>query len=222
MIINSKLTNEQLLTAIYKAAKEYEKLLGKNFLIIGKNRRTDYFWFECFFEKKNFMHLLGIKSKTMSASAFFDKCVSHNNGEEVELTLSDCSPSRNHSRTTINEKSSCCAEMLKIQEARYMNIGKKDKVSQFVDFSYAYGSNATLGFKKIFGNCCFPITLIPKGIDNFMTKKYKIIFIFEKNCSDELYENLFMEVKKGIIEEHCKFFPDELIAKINISAVTKK
>lgn len=214
MFINSRLTNEQLLTAIYEAAEEYEKLLGKDFLIIGKNRNTEYFWFECFFEKKNFMHLLGIKSKTMSANDFFDECIFHNKGEDSKLTLSDCSPSRNHNRTTINEKSSCCAEMLKIQDAKYMNIGGKDKISQFVDFSYAYGSDATLGFKRNFQNKCFPITLIPKSIDNFTTKRYKIIFVFEKEHSDRLYEKLLMEVKKGIIEEHFKHFPKDLGSRI--------
>ena len=61
MTITKKLTNDQLLNAIYRSAAEYENLLGKDFLIIGKNRKSDYFWFECFFEKKNFMHLLGDK-----------------------------------------------------------------------------------------------------------------------------------------------------------------
>ena len=39
MTITKKLTNEQLLNAIYRSAAEYENLLGKDFLIIGKNRK---------------------------------------------------------------------------------------------------------------------------------------------------------------------------------------
>ena len=60
IIVKDKLTDEQLFNEIYKSAAEYEKLLGKKYLIIGKNRYSDYYWFECFFEKKQFMHLLGI------------------------------------------------------------------------------------------------------------------------------------------------------------------
>ena len=90
MIIKSSLTNEQLIAEIYKAAAEYEKLLNKKFLIIGKNKTSDYFWFECFFEKKHFMHLLGIKSKTLSSTDFFDICSSHNRGEDVALNIWDC------------------------------------------------------------------------------------------------------------------------------------
>ena len=70
IIVKDKLTDEQLFNEIYKAAAEYEKLLGKKYLIIGKNRKSDYFWFECYFEKKQFMHLLGIGSRTLSANDF--------------------------------------------------------------------------------------------------------------------------------------------------------
>ena len=58
MIITSKLSNEALLKAIYKAAAEYSKLIGNSYLIIGKNKNTDYYGFQCYFEKKHFMHLL--------------------------------------------------------------------------------------------------------------------------------------------------------------------
>ena len=87
MIINSKLSDEALLKAIYRAASEYSNLIGNSYLIIGKNKNYNCFYFQCFFEKKHFMHLLGIDS------------------------IADCTPSRNHNSTTINEKSSCCAEI---------------------------------------------------------------------------------------------------------------
>ena len=126
------------------------------------------------------MHLLGIDSKTLSADAFYDKCDEYNAGLGTGIRISDCYPSRNHNRTTINEKSSCCADMLHIQDAKHMKIGLKDKISEYVDFTYAYGSIATLGFKESGNISSFPITLIPRNIDEFSSKKYKIIFMFEK------------------------------------------
>lgn len=60
MIITSKLSDNELLEAIHKAAAQYSKLIGNEYLVIGKNKNSNYFWFQCRFEKKNFMHLLGI------------------------------------------------------------------------------------------------------------------------------------------------------------------
>lgn len=223
MAITGNLNNDQLLDKIYKAAAEYEKLLGKDFLIVGKNKKSDYFWFECCFEKKNFMHLLGIKSKTMSATEFFNSCSLYNRGDGVGLTINDCTPSRNHQRKTVNEKSSCCAKLLRIQDARYMNIGKNEKIRQYVDFSYAYGNEAVLGFEqKADKRSCFPITLIPSKIDDFAKQKYRIIFVFEKKQADEKYDTILMELKEGIFPEHSQAFPKELKKLINIESEEQK
>lgn len=209
MIINPKLSDERLIEAIYKAAEEYAKLIGHSYLIIGKNKKSQYFWFQCHFEKKHFMHLLGIDSKTLSADTFYDICELHNNGSEERLTIGDCQPSRNHSRTTINEKSSCCADMLRIQDAKYMKIGLKDKISQFVDFTYGYGNEATLGFKRL-GDSSFPITLIPRNIDEFVSEKYRVVFVLMKNIGEDKYRNVLSEVKTGLYLEVYDDFPEEI------------
>ena len=213
MVINSKLSDKALLEAIYKSASEYSKLVGNSYLIIGKNRNSDYFWFQCRFEKKHFMHLLGINSKTLSANEFYDRCEMYNNISGEGLKISDCQPSRNHNRKTINEKSSCCADMLRIQDAQYMKVGVKDKISQHVDFSYGYGNNAILGFKKC-GEESFPITLIPRNIDEFMSQKYKIVFVLRKRSTEEKYEDVLVERKKGLLREVFAEFPEELFEMI--------
>lgn len=209
MIINPNLSDEKLLEAIYKAAAEYSKLINNSYLIIGKNRTSDYFWFQCYFEKKHFMHLLGINSKTLNASQFYDKCQAHNNGQNIHISVSDRQPSRNHNRTTINEKSSCCAEILQIQNAKYMKIGLKDKISQHVDFTYGYGNIATLGFKK-FENTSFPITLIPRNLDEFTSQKYKILFFLQKTNNEKTYNNLLTEIKKELFLQMYPNFPPQL------------
>ena len=209
MVINSKLSDKELLAAIYKAAFEYSKLVGNSYLIVGKNKNSNYFWFQCHFEKKHFMHLLGIDSKTLNATEFYDKCDLYIRGKGDGITISECNPSRNHSRATINEKSSCCAAILQIQHAKYMKIGLKEKISQYVDFTYGYGNLATLGFQKQH-NTSFPITLIPRCIDEFVIQKYKIICVFQKKMQEKLYETVLMEVKKGIVEEIYEEFPNEL------------
>lgn len=209
MSINQKLSDEELLKAIYKAAFEYSKLIGNSYLIIGKNRNSDYFWFRCQFEKKHFMHLLGIDSKTLNAAEFYDKCNAYNNSGGEGINVSDCTPSRNHSRTIINEKCSCCADALRIQDAKYMKVGLKDKISQYVDFTYGYGNTVTLGFKE-WRDSSFPITLIPKSIDEFVSKKYKIVFVLQKRIVEEKYKSILVEVKRGLFSEVYDEFPKGL------------
>lgn len=211
IVIEKKLADDQLFKAIYKAAEEYKKLLGMTYLIVGNNRNSEYFWFECVFRKKQFMHLLGIQSRTLSADEFLDKCILYNSGIGTGLTLRDCSPSRNHSRNTINEKSSCCAALLNIKDAKFMKVGKKDKISQNVDFSYAYGKEAILGFQKYSNNSyCYPLTLLPQNIDSYATKTYKVIFVLAKKEKEVKYGRLLIEKKDGIFPEHYDCFPAEL------------
>lgn len=217
MIINSKLSDQQLLNAIYSAAKEYSNLLNHEYLIIGKNKNSDYFWFQCRFEKKNFMHLLGIKSRSLTANEFYDLCDQYNHNTGTGITIKDCTPSRNHSRITINEKCSCYTELLRIKNAKNMKVGNKNKISELVDFTYAYGGTATLGFQKFKNdNSSYPITLIPKSIDNFSTQKYKIIFILEKSITEFKYKNIIMEIKQGLFYDLYVELPYDLKYLIDI------
>lgn len=217
MIITSNLSDEALLNAIYASAAEYSKLIDNEYLIIGKNKKSGYFWFQCHFKKKYFMHLLGIHSKTLSAEEFYVRCDEYNQGIGEGIMIADCTPSRNHNRKTINEKCSCCAAMLHIEDAKYMKVGLKDKISEFVDFAYAYGSIATLGFQKSEGNSSFPITLIPRNIDEFTSTKYKIILILNKKIEEEKYKNLLMEIKTGVFTEHYENLPKELKSILDLS-----
>lgn len=214
LFYNSKLSDEALLRAIYRAASEYSNLIGNSYLIIGKNKDSHYFHFQCYFEKKHFMHLLGLDSKTLNATQFFDKCDLYNKGQGEGITIADCTPSRNHGRTTINEKCSCCAEILQIQNAKYMKVGLKNKISQYVDFTYGYGNEAILGFKKQ-NESSFPITLIPTNIDEFVSKKYKIVFVLRKKAEDDKYMEVLSEVKRGLFDELYDELPERIKELLN-------
>ena len=212
ILIQQSLNDQDYLKCIHNAAVRYADLEGKTFLVIGKNKNSGYYWFQCRFEAKNFMHLLGIKSKTLTADEFFQKAFEYDAGSESpedQLSIKDCSPSRNHSRTTLNEKVSSAIYLFQIENAKYMQVGEKDKVSQFVDFSYTYGHEAVLGFQKLSSES-FPVTLIPRNIDEFVTKKYRVIFILSKKMEDKTYGILNAEIKKDILSELLPEFPDEL------------
>lgn len=161
------------------------------------------------------MHLLGIKSRTFNAEEFYLQCEKHNNGEEAEITIGDCSPAGVHNRNTVNIKSTCCVELFHIENAKYMKVGNKNKINQHVDFEYAYGREyATLGFHKKGNGNAFPITCMTKGIDEYCTHKHKIVFIFEKKSDEIKYTGLRHEIKKDILKDCYKEFPKELQEKI--------
>ena len=90
-----------------------------------------------------------------------------------------------------------------------MKVGLKDKVSQYVDFTYGYGSEATLGFQKQ-RDTSFPITLITRGIDEFVTQKHKIVFVLQKSSKKEKYEQLLVEIKNGLFAEVYNELPKEI------------
>lgn len=210
MISTSNFTNDALINQIKASAEAYSKLIGYDFLIIGKNRTSPYLWFEYQFDPENFMHLLGIKSRTLAPKKFYDYCLP--NAAKM-IALSDCNPSRNHSRKTINEKCSCAPNIFDISAAGYMKLGHKDLMSQYVDFQYAYGNTATLGF-SLFGNICHPVTLIPRSINEYSSKPYRVLFICRRHIGQDKYNETVSEVKKGLFDELYHEFPDELKAKL--------
>lgn len=158
-----------------------------------------------------------IKSKTFNAEKFYLECVKHNNKNEDDaaITIKDCSPSGAHNRDTVNIKSTCCVELFHIENAKYMKIGNKDKINQYINFEYAYGGGiGTLGFHKEGIQNAFPITCMTNNIDEYCTGKYKIIFIFEKKIEEKCYTELRFEIKKDILVDHYNDFPNELQDKI--------
>ena len=60
----------------------------------------------------------------------------------------------------------------------------------------------------------FPITLIPRGIDEFVSQKYKIVFVLEKKTKEDKFHKVLMEVKKGMFEELFEELPEEIKGKI--------
>lgn len=111
--------------------------------------------------------------------------------------------------------------MLDLRNAKYMDIGYKDKISQYVDFSYAYGNEAIIGFQGEAGNA-FPITLIPKPIDYYVSKKYRILFVLEKRTDELKFETVLAEIKEGLFEQLYDDFPQELSELIAYKNVTNK
>ena len=209
ILVKQSLNDQEFIRYIHNAATSYAELEGNSYLIIGKNKKSDYYWFQCHFQAKNFMHLLGIKSRTLTADEFYHKALEYDASNEDCLAIKDCTPSRNHSRTALNEKVSSALYLFQIENARYMKVGEKDKIFQYVDFSYAYGNEAVLGFRKLRSES-FPVTLIPRNIEEFATKKYRVLFVLSKKIGEKQYGVLNTEIKKGLFSAILPELPNAL------------
>ena len=206
----SKLTNDELFQYLHLNAERYSKLTDYSFLFISKSAKMDeYYWHEVVFPPRNFMHLTGIKSPTNTAMEFYDKCL---NCYE-DLTLKDCTPAYNHTRKDISEKNTVLYELLNLQNVKYFSVGEKDKINEYVDFTFAYGQDAIIGFRKdIKHRESFPITCAPQNIKNYCTKVYKVSFLLRKIYDQEKYNELVASCKKGLLSElmELESFPPEL------------
>ena len=56
----------------------------------------------------------------------------------------------------------------------------------------------------------FPLTLIPRNIDEFVSQKNKIVFILQKKTGEDEFRNVLMEVKKGLFAALFEDLPEEI------------
>ena len=69
------LSPTELLTILCKSAKLYSEYADTTLLFIFREKKSDaYDYYEVRYGKNNFMHLAGIKSETLSATAFYEAC----------------------------------------------------------------------------------------------------------------------------------------------------
>lgn len=200
-----------LIKLIYNAAAEYKKLTGKSFLFISYPRNGAISWFECHFEPKQFVHLIAIKST--DSSDFFNRCCKHFECEDTGISADELIPARGHKKSDIYSKVQKAKPLFEIQNAKYMRVGEKDKITQYVDFSFAYGADAIIGFQKDQFSS-FPITLMERNISEFCTHPQRITFILAAEAiagrRAGKYKEIIVEKSKGLLRALYDSLPDKL------------
>jgi hypothetical protein len=215
MFYKDNLSNEELFNCLHECAVKYERIVGKSYMFVNFSQRIDKFIsYEVNFQPFQFMHLVGINSKTMGALSFYKACLS----SPIEITLKDCTPAYNHSRKEICSKVIALYDLLDLAKAKYFLVGNKDKIREKVDFDFAYGKNAILGCVKTGKKKIpYPITCINKNIEEFCTTPHRITFILSKNDANDKYTDIFYEIKKGLTKELINYhsFPIEILNQID-------
>lgn len=208
------LTQKELLNILYESAILYSEYADTTLLFIFREKRMDtYDYYEVRFGKDNFMHLAGIKSKTLNAVAFYEACLNKS------VTREDCIPRRD--ANTMYSKVSIMKEILDLRNSRCYKIGEKNLVTRNNDFEMATGNaNGVIGYDsriRIKGTnkvdrtkYPVPTTLLNNSITNYCSRPQKIMFIFQKNDKENVYNKLFYEIKKDLFQSEKMVFPNEL------------
>lgn len=214
------LTPDELLSILCKSAKIYSEYADTTLLFIFREKKTDvYDFYEVRFGKNNFMHLAGIKSKTLSAIEFYEACI------DGTITKKDCTPRRD--ANTMYSKVAIMEQMLDLRNSKCYKIGEKDLVTRDNDFEMATGNSVgVMGYDsriRIKGTnkldktkSPIPTTLLNNSITQYCSRPHKIMFILQKSDVEDTYNKLFYEIKKDLILTEQEVFADELKALIKI------
>ena len=116
------LSPTELLTILCKSAKLYSEYADTTLLFIFREKKSDvYDYYEVRYGKNNFMHLAGIKSKTLSIVDFYTAC------EKQIIKKEDCNPRRN--ANTMYAKIAVMEQMLDLRNSKCYKIGTKDLIT---------------------------------------------------------------------------------------------
>ena len=208
------LTHEELLTKLHKSALLYSEYADTTVLFIFREKKQDaYDYYEVRFGKNNFMHLAGIKSKTLNATEFYNACLAGS------ITKEDCTPRKD--ANTMYSKVAVMEELLDLRNSKCYKIGKKNLVTRDNDFEMATGnSNGVIGYDsritlkgtdevdKI--KSPIPTTLLNRPIIEYCSKPQKIMFLLQKTNEENRYCKLLYEIKKDLFQTESMDFPSEL------------
>ena len=105
------LTSEELITILCQSAILYSEYADTTLLFIFREKKSEsYDYYEVRFGKNNFMHLAGIKSKTLSAIQFYEACVNKT------IKREECNPRRDSN--TMYAKVSIMKQMLDLRNSK--------------------------------------------------------------------------------------------------------
>ena len=191
---NVSLTKEQIIAYLIDAANAYAQYKDKILAFVyQKNVKSNYEILKVRFGQENFMHLVGIRSKTLSAAEFYQACFSEN------ISFDDCTPS--HDPSNRNTRILLLPKMMMFSECKIYNIAEKDVSTLQNDFQIASGNQSgIIGFDYREGvmsaDVAVPTTLLNRPLTDYCSEPKRILFVFEMTSSEK-YVPIY-EIKAGL------------------------
>jgi len=186
------LSSDELITILCKSAMLYSEYADTTLLFIFREKKSDaYDFYEVRFGKNNFMHLAGIKSEMLGANGFYEACLART------VTKEHCNPRKD--ANTMYSKISILEQMLDLRNSKCYKIGEKNLITRDNDFEMATGNDrGVVGYDsriKIRGTdeidkkkAPIPTTLLNNPITDYCSRPQKIMFILQKDDSENTYK----------------------------------
>lgn len=205
------LSERQLTSILIRSAKMYSQYADTDLLFLFRHSKTEiYEGYEVHFGKRNFMHLAGIKSKTLNAIKFYEACLTGT------IKIEDCTP--RHTVANMHAKISIMELLLDFRFSKLYKMGRKNLVTRDNDFEMATGNASgilgydsritTKGSKKISENQLpIPTTLLTNPLTDYCTQPEKIMFILQKDSNKQTYDTIFYEIKADLLKTEINDFP---------------
>ena len=218
MMIN--IPDELILQKIYQAAQIYNYYCNKDFLYISlSTNKNNMFMFEAQYTSGHFQHLCGIDSATMSPSDFYKNVMNNN------ITLNDCTPSRNHTKHEILDKLNSLIYLFNIKNTKMFREGNRLENVGNVDFDFAVGDSSFIGYKiDARTKTCFPLTNMIAPIADYCVNPKRVSLILSKSSDKDLYDTVEYEASKNLLgkididvaESIAAFLDNSLLQKTKI------
>ena len=177
----AKLNKDDVLKTIIKSANLYKKnLVNKNFLIVSKNRNEPYNFWELKFEKKQFLHLVGVKTN-LSSKHFYTKATTK------KLSINDFEP---RTDGTTELKIAVLPLLMEFKNSiRMIGNYSKDCSPRLITEVLAGNIQGALGFVHDEKSDLVPNTCL-KCDTKLRSSSARIVLMLSKNLSDKEYSTI--------------------------------
>lgn len=199
MQVISTLKNESLLNRIITASKSYSNLCNKDFLYVCLDKKdiSNTFVFTVRYEESSFMHLCGIKSKTMDASSFYRNCLNSS------ITLNDCTPAYDHSVQDISSKVSILSDLLDVKNMKMFKADDPNIQPQKAEFDIGIGNDTGfIGYRyDKYIKKLLPVTNMPQPLTKYCFDPQKISMVMSKKPDEKLFSKTEFEISKDLLSK---------------------
>lgn len=189
------LPDEKLLDILHRDALAYS-VYADSYLEFWhtRSKRDEVHHTRVFFGRDNFMHLVGVNSRTCSAFSFYEKCL------DGSIRIEDCSPT--HDVNNRNTRAQLFESLFNFSHSKIYRIGEKDLSTSKNDFDIATGNNqGTIGYSNRYRKTkAIPITLTDRPIQFYCSETERILAVLLRKTTADTGELIF-EITNGLFEE---------------------
>lgn len=185
---------EEIKQLLHLSAIVYSFVCNKQILFIcrKKAQNAEYHYYETYYGKENFIHLVGCESNNkISAEKFYEVCLETDNISTDYITFKE-------SRRAASGKLEVFASLFDFQHVKIYKIGRHDKINEHNNFQVGLGNvsgNGVLGYTK-YNGLPVPTTVLVNPLSEYVTAEESVLACLTK--TSDKYDTVIGAIKTGI------------------------